>query len=184
MAATSVVLASSANDPLMGAIIACLARADVLVVTVDLEPARNDDSVHERQLRSALAEIARPETSIIGGFSLGARIAAGLCQDVAARGLLCFGYPFHRLGAPRERHGLDALRGLETPTRIIQGTRDNHGTAVEVQSYALPDSVEMIWLEDGNHRFVPRNRSGHTAEQHIAAAAASALDFIASCNER
>ena len=127
---------------------------------------------HEARDQDALANVAgRP---IIGGFSLGARIAARLCQDVAPLGLLCFGFPF--------RTGLESLSRVQVPTRIIQGARDNYGTQAHVRGYQLPDSVEMVWVPDGNHRFRPRKRSGLTAEENIAAVTDSAISFIQSCH--
>jgi len=161
---------------LMEAIAMAIEGAGVPVVVVGLDAAVADDAAHEARVRAALADVAGG--AIIGGFSLGARIAAKLCPEVAPRGLLCFAYPFHAAGDPRTRHGLETLSRVQVPTRIIQGTRDNHGTEAEVRSYRLPDPVEMVWLRDANHRFVPRGRSGLTHEGQIEAAAASAISFI------
>ena len=175
-AVATVVLASPADDPLIETIAAALLNADIPVTVVGLNAAAADDAAHEAQFLEAIA--AASGDTIIGGFSLGGRIAANLCADVAPRGLLCFGYPFHAAKEPKERRGLEALSRLQLPTRIIQGTRDNHGSAADVRSYGLPGSVEMVWLNDGNHRLVPRERSGHTHEELVRAAAASAISFV------
>lgn len=47
------------------------------------------------------------------------------------------------------------LRTLQTPTLIVQSTRDPFGTRNEVGSYDLPPGVAVHWLEDGNHDFRP-----------------------------
>ena len=70
-------------------------------------------------------------------------------------GLVCLGYPFHPPGKPeqlRTKH----LLALKTPTLIFQGTRDEFGTRDEVASYRLSDSIEVLWLEDGDHDLRPR----------------------------
>ena len=38
-----------------------------------------------------------------------------------------------------------------TPTLICQGTRDPFGTRDEVARYTVSDSVELLWVEDGDH---------------------------------
>ncbi len=179
-----VVLACPAGDPLTLATAAALEEAGVSATVVGLDAALEDDGPHEARFREALLGVVGGPSalgeSVIGGFSLGGRIAAKLCPEVGPRGLLCFGYPFHSARAPTQRRGLEALSRLRLPVRIIQGTRDNHGTEAEVRGYRLPDTVEMVWMHDGNHRLVPRERSGHTYKEHIDAAAEAALSFVLS----
>jgi len=175
----AVVLASIADDPLMGAITAAFAKAGLPMTRVSLDATTTSDEAHEARFLAAL-EACGEGRKVIGGFSLGARIAAQLCNRASVLGLLCVGYPFHAARAPSDRHGLDALSRVACPTRIIQGTRDNHGSLAEVKGYTLPDTVELVWLEDGNHRLAPRERSAHTLEQHVDAAAASAMSFALS----
>jgi len=175
---SQVVLFGPDEDPLMREIALAIERSGFSVLVVGLDPTEADGAAHEARCRSALVDV--PEGSIIGGFSLGARIAARLSPEIAPGGLLCFGYPFHVAKEPMRRHGLDALSHVPCPTCIVQGTRDSHGTETEVRGYRLPASVEMVWLRDGNHRFVPRKRSGVTQADHIDAAAAAAIAFIRS----
>ncbi|HET9538254.1 MAG TPA: alpha/beta family hydrolase, partial [Mesorhizobium sp.] len=60
------------------------------------------------------------------------------------------------------------LADLRTPTLICQGTRDEFGTREEVGTYALSDSIEILWLEDGDHDLKPRKSvSGLTAADHL-----------------
>lgn len=151
-------------------------RAKLAVDVVDLDPAVNDDAVHEAQCRVALS--AAHHLPILGGFSLGARIAVQVSLELVPRGLLLFGFPFHVAKHPEQQHGLGALSQVALPTCIIQGTRDVHGTEAEVRSYRLPSCAEVVWLRDGNHRFQPRRRSGETVEGHLRTAAAAAIEFI------
>lgn len=169
---------SSGNGDLMGVIARAIARAGVSVLVVDLDPKVTDDGAHELKYRAALGRASGP--AIMGGFSLGGRIAARLCPELAPLGLLCFGYPFHAAGQPRARHGLEVLSRVRVPTRIIQGTRDLYGSEADVRGYTLRGSVEMVWLRDGNHHFVPRERSGLTYDQHVEAAVAATISFISS----
>jgi predicted alpha/beta-hydrolase family hydrolase len=108
---------------------------------------------------------------IIGGKSMGGRVASMLADALLAEGrivgLLCLGYPFHPPDKPeqlRTKH----LGGLRTPTLICQGTRDPFGTREEVSTYALANSIELLWLEDGDHNLRPRKSvSGFTAAEHL-----------------
>ncbi len=177
-ALATVVLGSPDNDPLMDTIVRRIEAAGILVAAVGLDLRIDDDAIHRARLRETLADVAG--SPIVGGFSLGARIAATLCAEVRPRALLAFGYPFHATNDCEKRHGLPALCAVNVPTRIIQGARDPHGTEAEIETYALPDCVQMRWLPDGNHRYLPRQRSGFTHEDHIVAAADCAISFVRS----
>ena len=98
--------------------------------------------------------------------------------DVA--GLVCLGYPFHPLGKPEQLRTAH-LGSLHTPTLICQGTRDAFGTRDEVAGYTLSESIELEWLEDGDHDLRPRKGiSGFTHAQHLA----STADAIAAFTKR
>ena len=56
------------------------------------------------------------------------------CRRGRIAGLLCLGYPFHPPGRPTQT-ATKHLAGLETPTLICQGTRDEFGTRDEVAGY-------------------------------------------------
>lgn len=108
---------------------------------------------------------------IIGGKSLGGRVASMVADDLFAEkriiGLLCLGYPFHPPDKPaqlRTKH----LADLKTPTLIVQGTRDLFGRRDEVINYNLSASIKIHWLEDGDHDFRPRKSvSGLTLADHL-----------------
>jgi predicted alpha/beta-hydrolase family hydrolase len=108
---------------------------------------------------------------IIGGKSMGGRIASMVADDLlsqgAIAGLLCLGYPFHPPGKP-ENLRTQHLTELKTPTLICQGTRDEFGTREEVATYALSANIRILWLEDGDHDLKPRKKlSGFSAADHL-----------------
>ena len=119
------------------------------------------------------------ENLVIGGRSIGGRMASLIADAVGARGLVCLGYPFHPPGKP-ERLRTEHLADLRTPTLIVQGERDAFGSRAEVGTYDLSDAIRVHWLADGDHSFVPRKKSGHTAAGHLAEAAATTAKFIQS----
>ncbi len=108
---------------------------------------------------------------IIGGKSMGGRVASMIADELYASrrisGLLCLGYPFHPPGKP-EQLRTEHLAKIETPTLIVQGTRDLFGTREEVSSYALSKKIEILWLEDGDHDLKPRKSvSGFSVADHL-----------------
>lgn len=114
---------------------------------------------------------------VVGGKSMGARIAAGLTDETDACGLLCFGFPFHAPGKPVGARA-DALRSTRVPTLILQGSRDPFGTRADVSRYRLAPAVRVHFLEDGDHSLKPRKASGRTEEQNLAEAVAEAVAFL------
>jgi predicted alpha/beta-hydrolase family hydrolase len=112
---------------------------------------------------------------IIGGKSMGGRVASMVCDDLLAKGkvagLLCLGYPFHPVGKPEQLRTAH-LANLSTPALIVQGTRDPFGTPEEVETYKLSKLIEILWLEDGDHDLKPRKAvSGFSAADHLATVA-------------
>ncbi len=118
---------------------------------------------------------------VVGGKSLGGRIASMLADEKRVNGLICLGYPFHPPGKP-DRLRTQHLLSLKTPTLICQGSRDPFGTAEEVPRYGLPPSIRLHWLEDGDHSFKPRKRSGRTSEQNWQEAIQATVNFINDLN--
>ena len=102
---------------------------------------------------------------------MGGRVASMIADDAYSShqiaGLLCLGYPFHPPAKPtqlRTKH----LAHLETPTLVVQGTRDEFGTRDEVSGYDLSSRIDIVWLEDGDHDLKPRKKvSGFSAADHL-----------------
>jgi uncharacterized protein len=114
---------------------------------------------------------------VIGGKSLGGRIASLVADEVGARGLVCLGYPFHPPGKP-ERLRVAHLASLRTPTLIVQGTRDALGKREEVAGYELSPAIRIVWIDDGDHSLKPRARSGRSEKQNLDEAAKAVVEFI------
>lgn len=124
------------------------------------------------EYRQAVAALDCNGALIIGGKSMGGRVASMIADELhdegTVAGLICLGYPFHPPAKPEQLRTAH-LERLETPTLICQGTRDPFGTRAEVATYALSDRIEMLWLEDGDHDLKPRKKlSGFTLSDHLA----------------
>jgi uncharacterized protein len=128
--------------------------------------------------RAAIERLGQPGSFVIGGKSLGGRIASMIADQVGAAGLICLGYPFHPPGNPsRLRTG--HLEALRTPSLFLQGTRDPFGRQEEVAHYHLSPAIRLTWIEDGDHSLKPRASSGRTEAQNLSDAIAHACSFIA-----
>lgn len=97
---------------------------------------------------------------VIGGQSMGGRMASMIADEVGARALVCFSYPWHPPGKP-EQPRTAHLAALRTPTLILQGTRDPFGSPEEVSGYDLSPSIRVEWIEGGDHSL--RGRVPHAA---------------------
>lgn len=129
--------------------------------------------VLEACFREQVALLAERSKLIIGGKSMGGRVATQLLDALASStnvcAGVCMGYPFHPPGKPeqlRTAHLLD----LKTPLLVLQGERDTFGQHEEVMGYGLPEQVSLHWIPDGDHSFKPRKRSGLDLDQNLALA--------------
>ena len=115
-----------------------------------------------------------PANLVIGGKSMGARIASMVATGTRVAGVICLGYPFHPPRKPdlwRARH----LKVIDTPTLICQGECDPFGTREEVSQLEWSPAVDFKWLRDGDHNFTPSGAGQ-------AGWAANMQDAIAACN--
>jgi predicted alpha/beta-hydrolase family hydrolase len=124
-----------------------------------------------------LANLGGSARLVIGGKSLGGRIASMIADEVGAAGLVCLGYPFHPPGNPL-RTRIKHLEHLCTPALILQGTRHPFGRPDEVARYRLSPKIQVLWIEDGDHSFKPTKRSGRTEAQNLADAIAQVQRFV------
>ncbi|MBZ0113685.1 MAG: alpha/beta fold hydrolase [Thermoanaerobaculia bacterium] len=129
--------------------------------------------------REVVAQLGSPQRLVIGGKSMGGRIASMVADELGVAGLVCIGYPFHPPGSP-EKLRTEHLANLATPTLILQGERDSFGLPGEVAGYDLSSAIRVEWLADGDHSLKPRRSSGFTAADHLATVARSLSDFVAS----
>jgi len=127
--------------------------------------------------RDAIGELGGPERLVIGGKSMGGRIASLVADEAAVRGLVCLGYPFHPPGNPaktRTKH----LQTLTTPALIVQGERDSFGGREEVARYKLSPEIRIEWIGDGDHSFKPRKSSGRTEAENLRKAIELVVSFV------
>ncbi len=115
---------------------------------------------------------------VVGGKSMGGRIASMIADEVGARGLVCLGYPFHPPG-DRARLRTAHLAELRTPALFVQGTRDAFGTREDVAEYRLSPAIRIHWIEAGDHSLKPPASSGRTEKQNVEEAIAAAAEFVA-----
>ena len=129
---------------------------------------------------------------VIGGKSMGGRMASLMVTDIAAEtplvsncaskvsGVACLGFPFHPPAKPENYRG-DHLATMTVPTLILQGERDTFGVRSEVEQWPFSAQVNYQFLADGDHGFKPRKVSGHTEAENIAVAIAALAQFIKDC---
>ena len=125
-----------------------------------------------------VVEMLSREALVIGGKSMGGRIASLVADEAGVAGLVCLGYPFHPVGKP-EQLRVEHLTSIRTPTLIVQGERDPFGSQQEVRGYQLSSAVNLHWVEDGDHGLKPRKASGRTEQQNWQTAIEKVVAFVA-----
>ncbi|MFT5131915.1 MAG: putative alpha/beta-hydrolase family hydrolase [Gammaproteobacteria bacterium] len=114
---------------------------------------------------------------IIGGKSMGARVASMIADEQKVAGVICLSYPFHPPKKP-ERIRIDHLLNIQTPTLICQGDRNPNGKRKSLEELRLSKSIQFHWLEDGDNNFKPRKKSGRTLDDNMTEAIISCNAFI------
>lgn len=123
---------------------------------------------------------------LIGGKSMGGRVAAMLAGGgslpARVKGVVCLGYPFHKVAKEISESDwrLAPLEEAKRPLLILQGERDQFGSKAELEDITLPDLAQVTYIEDGNHDFGPRGRSPATLDGNIAYAAKKVGEFAES----
>ncbi len=135
-----------------------------------------------QSFRDAIEQVGGGSGLVIGGKSMGGRIASMVADDAKVLGVVCLGYPFHPPNKP-EKTRTKHLEILQTPTLILQGTRDSFGRPEEISGYKLSPAIRIEWIEDGDHSFKPRARSGRTEADNVGAAIVLVAEFIAATED-
>lgn len=126
-------------------------------------------------------EALPPARLFIGGKSMGGRIAtriAGAGDGLGFAGVVLLGYPLH----PAKRPSIvrDEILGVTAPLLVVQGTRDELGTAAELTRFVgrLP-CARMHVVEGGDHSFALSRREGpERQERELDALAAAVASFV------
>ena len=127
--------------------------------------------------QQVIAEYAQQRSVVIGGKSMGGRMASLLADDENVAAVACLGYPFHPPGKPENYKG-EHLAAVSKPLLILQGERDTFGKKEEFSDFVLSSSVQVEFLPDGDHSFKPRKKSGHTEQGNIDLAVQRLAKFI------
>ena len=114
---------------------------------------------------------------VIGGKSMGGRMASHLSEIDKVAAMACLGFPFHPPGKPEKYKG-EHLAELQKPCLILQGERDTFGKREEFADFDLSDSIRVEFIPDGDHSFKPRKSSGYTEQQNIALTVEKLSAFI------
>ncbi|MFI3273061.1 alpha/beta fold hydrolase [Vibrio sp.] len=114
---------------------------------------------------------------VIGGKSMGGRMASHLSEVDKVAAMACLGFPFHPPGKPEKYKG-EHLAELAKPYLILQGERDTFGKREEFADFNLSDSIRVEFIPDGDHSFKPRKSSGYTEQQNIALTVEKLSAFI------
>lgn len=132
------------------------------------------------EYRAAVAGIANGGRLLIGGKSMGGRVASLVADELHGKaligGLVCLGYPFHPPKKPDQLRTAH-LEQLACPALIVQGERDPFGTRAEVEALHLSSAITFHWASDGDHDLGPRGASGFTRKANLAAAADAIAAF-------
>jgi len=103
-------------------------------------------------VESVLAEYS-PKTLIIGGKSMGGRVASYIAGDTpGVSGLVFLGYPLHPPGKPQQVRDAH-LYGLKIPMLFISGTKDTFATGDLLDNVVakIGANATLQWIEGGDH---------------------------------
>jgi uncharacterized protein len=95
----------------------------------------------------------KPRRLVIGGKSMGGRVASYIAGDIReVSGLVFLGYPLHPPGKPdqmRDAH----LYDLDKPMLFISGTKDTFAERPLLEKVVgrIGDRATLVWIEGGDH---------------------------------
>lgn len=97
------------------------------------------------------------------GKSYGGRVGSMAVDQLSnCKGLIFLGYPFHPPGK-LEKLRTEHLYNINLPMLFLQGTRDALSTADIANKFIDEHKpAKIVWLEDGEHSWKPRKKTGLT----------------------
>ena len=134
--------------------------------------------VLEETWRAAIDQLAG-ETTVVGGRSMGGRVASQVVADgTAVAGLALFAYPLHPPGKPERRRD-EHLPSINVPTLFCSGTRDAFASPDELKEAAalIPGSM-VHHLEHADHGFGAPKSSGRDRADVYAEATATLESWL------
>lgn len=119
-----------------------------------------------RAVVQSVRERIAPDTLILGGHSMGGRVASHVLAENPgeADGLVLFGYPLHPAGKP-EKLRVEHLARIKVPTLQVNGTKDELCTPalMEAARQGLdPKLWRLRWIAEADHSYSVTKASGRT----------------------
>jgi len=124
-----------------------------------------------RQVVQEVSEIHGPRKILIGGKSMGGRVASYIAADNnLVSGLIFLGYPLHAPGKQdqmRDAH----LYDIKTPMLFLSGTRDTFAQRPLLEKVVnrLGDRAKLVWTEGGDHSLKVGKKGVTTLEAAVEA---------------
>src|SRR5436190_13889351 len=106
-----------------------------------------------RQVVAEVVEKHRPKKIIIGGKSMGGRVASYIAASAeGVNGLVFLGYPLHPPGKQdqlRDEH----LYGIDLPMLFLSGTKDTFAERALLEKVVqrIGSRATLVWTERGDH---------------------------------
>jgi hypothetical protein len=103
-------------------------------------------------VENVMAEYS-PEILIIGGKSMGGRVASYIADDTpGVSGLVFLGYPLHPPGKPQQLRDAH-LYALKLPMLFISGSKDTFATGDLLDNVVakIGANATLEWIEGGDH---------------------------------
>lgn len=144
--------------------------------------APNTNIALQQFLKDKIEDVQSTDKLFIVGKSMGGRIATQVIADVGHKinGVVALGYPFIPPGKPdklQERIS-HFIRTKKTPILILQGERDTFGNINTIKEHYLTQNIELKWIPQGDHSFIPLKRSEHSIETNMNLAVQHITSFI------
>jgi uncharacterized protein len=176
------------DHPFMETIATGLAKQGIKVVRFDFPYMVRQKELGKRRppdrapklleaFSDVIAKYAQNGKVVIGGKSMGGRMASLLADHKQVSAIACLGFPFHPPGKPENFKG-SHLATIEKACLILQGERDAFGTRSELDEITFSQSVRLEFIIDGDHSFKPRKSSPVSEQQNLAHAVRLLSHFI------
>ena len=122
------------------------------------------EETYRRIIRQVESREQKPDRIIIGGKSMGGRIASQLASsgDPEIDGLYFLGYPLHPPGRTEQLRD-EHLYKIKKPMLFLSGTRDNFARKdlLEKVLEKIGPNAQIHWIQDGDHSFkTPTPKAG------------------------
>ena len=130
-----------------------------------------------RDIYSDIIKLKPKGSLLIGGKSMGGRMASMIAEELQPDGFCCFGYPFYPPGKTNNDR-IEHFHSTTVPGLILQGTRDNFGKPEDINAEGWPDNINLVWLEEGDHDYKVRKKSGLTQAKLIDQAASHVVVWL------